>query len=344
MLKYWLAANFVQNVGPVKLKKYLQGLGSIEKVCEALSAPIDLAEKEIKKAEDKGIKILCFDDLEYPAVLKQIYDPPSIIYVRGKIPNNIGNSIAMVGTRKATTYGLEITKKIAGELSALGINIISGLAMGIDTAAHRGALIANGQTSAVLGSGVDLIYPPSNQKLADEILKSGGALISEYPIGFPPDKWTFPQRNRIISGLSLGVIVVEGHYESGAMITAKIALEQGREVFAVPGNIGLEQTKGPHWLIKQGAKLIESIDDVLEELQHVININKEKAEPVALKDYSGLSEDEMKIINCLSAELLHIDDLSINSQLPISKLSSLLMMLEFKHYIKQFPGKMFTLY
>jgi len=327
-------------VGPIKLTKLLQEHGSIEEVCGILNAPFNKAEEEIKMAEAQNIKILCLEDEEYPKLLKQIHDPPPIIYFKGELAPK--NSIAIVGTRIATRYGLETAKRFAGELSSLGITVVSGLALGIDSAAHEGALDAGGNTIAVLGSGVDKIYPPSNSGLAARILDNGGALISEFPIGFPPDAWTFPQRNRIISGLSLGVIVVEGNYDSGAMITAKVALEQGREVFAVPQNIESEQGRGPHWLIKQGAKLIESIDDILDELQHVLNIKRIKKSEIK-RDYSNLRPEEQKILSFLSAEPKHIDMISIETGLPVSEVSSLLLMLEVKKIIRQLPGKMFLL-
>jgi len=332
----------VEGIGPIKLAKLIKGYGSIEEVCGLLSAPLGKAEEEIKMAEAQNIKILCLEDEEYPKLLKQIHDPPPIIYLKGNLSENIKHSIAIVGTRVATHYGLETAKRFAGELSSLGVTVVSGLALGIDSAAHEGSLEAGGNTIAVLGSGVDKIYPPSNSGLAAKILDAGGALISEFPIGFPPDSWTFPQRNRIISGLSLGVIVVEGNYDSGAMITAKVALEQGREVFAVPQNIGSEQGRGPHWLIKQGAKLVESIDDVLDELQHVLNIKRVMKSEVK-RDYSNLKPEEQKIISYLSFEPKHIDMISNESGFSISEVSSLLLMLEVKKSIRQLPGKMFLL-
>jgi DNA processing protein len=344
MLKHWVAVNMVEGVGPVKLKKLLSELKTIEAVAEHLNAPIQKAEEEIELAGKKQIKILSQVDEGYPELLKQIHDPPMVLYVRGELRPEDKNSIAIVGTRQATPLGLDLAKKFAGELSALGITIVSGLAFGIDAAAHEGALKAKGRTIAVLGSGADKITPQSNSDLGFDILENGGAIVSEYPLGSIPGSWSFPQRNRIISGLSLGVIVVEGNYESGSMITAKEALEQGREVFAIPGSIELETSKGPHWLIKQGAKLTESIDDVLDELQNVLKINKPpKSKETIKKDYSDLDPEEQKIIACLSNEPKHVDSIANETGLPIAQISSLLLMLEVKKLIKQLPGKLFIL-
>lgn len=213
------------------------------------------------------IKIIKSSDKEYPELLKKIYDPPGELYAKGDTTLLNSKCLAIVGTRRATDYGLRTARRFAYELAQCGFTIVSGLAEGIDTEAHIGTLEAGGKTIAVFGCGIDQIFPAANKGLANDIEKSG-ALISEYGPGTPTAKWTFPRRNRIISGLSLGVVMVEGNYESGAMITAKLALDEGREVFAVPGNIEIDQTKGPHWLIKQGAKMAESVDDILEGIQH----------------------------------------------------------------------------
>ncbi|MGB9612673.1 MAG: DNA-processing protein DprA [Candidatus Margulisiibacteriota bacterium] len=362
-LKYWLALNKIEGLGPISIKKLFEHFGSIEKVwfaslddlekIEGLRPEvirkflehrekIDL-EEELRKI--KGIEIFCLEDSDYPAALRNIYDPPPVIYVKGKIPENIDKAIAIVGTRKASHYGKAMAYKLANELSSLGFVIVSGLAIGIDTEAHEGALASKGKTLAILGSGVDCIYPRSNIKLAKRIACEG-ALISEFPLGSKPEAGFFPRRNRIISGLSRGVIVVEGYYDSGAMITAKLALEQGREVFAVPGNVEFEQSKGPHWLIKQGAKLVESVEDVLEELQLLaprLQKTSKNRNQVTKKDYSGLSEDERKIISVLSNEPKHLDVISTQTNFPISKVSSLLTMMEIKKVVRQLPGKNFLL-
>jgi DNA processing protein len=250
-----------------------------------------------------------------------------------------GKCLAIVGTRTATEYGKAIAKKFAEELVQYGFTIVSGLADGIDTEAHKGALEGGGNTIAVFGCGIDQIFPASNIKLAGEIEKTG-ALVSEYKPGIPAAKWTFPRRNRIISGLSLGVIMVEGHYDSGAMITAKLALDQGREVFAVPGNVEIEQTKGPHWLIKQGAKLAESIDDILEEF----NINRTEGSGQKKQiDHSQLSSDQVKVISCLTKEPKHVDRISSESGTNSHETLGILAVLEIKGMAKQLPGKYFVI-
>lgn len=338
----------VQGIGPVKLKKLLDQHRSIVEVCQVLNAPLDKALQAIDQAAATNVKIISLEDENYPELLKNIYDPPPVIYVKGCGIKAGEKTLAIVGTRKASRYGKETAKKLAYELSSLGITIVSGLALGIDTLAHQGALEAKGKTVAVLGCGVDYIYPPSNRDLAVEI-ESSGAIISEFPMGTGVEKGHFPRRNRIIAGLSMGTIVVEGHYDSGAMITAKFALDQGREVFAVPGDIALDQSKGPHWLIKQGAKLIESVDDVLEELNLQLQTSNFKTNsnpkiPTAKRDHSNLSPEEQKIIEVLSLEPKHIDDIAQETSLSTPQVSSLLMVLEIKKILRQLPGKMFVLY
>ena len=285
------------------------------------------------------IQILRSSDNIYPELLKKIYDPPKELYIRGDA--NILNSrcIAMVGTRKATHYGKETAKRLAYELSKNGFTVVSGLASGIDTEAHKGALEAGGKTIAVFGCGIDLVIPSENKKLAEKI-ENSGALISEYGPGVQPARWTFPRRNRIISGLSIGTVMIEGHWESGAMITAKLALEEGREVFAVPGNIEIDQTKGPHWLIKQGAKLVENVDDILEEFNMKRLLD---AENTRKADHLQLSLDELKVVSLLTSEPKHIDDISAISKLSVQEALGLLSILEIKGAVKQLPGKYFII-
>jgi DNA processing protein len=366
-LKYWLAINKIPNLGPVTIKKLWEHYGSIQAVwnadekniwkIEGLSKPavkafinnrnkVDL-NAEIKAIEKTEVKVLTIEDEDYPTGLKNIYDPPPVLFIKGKILRSDEKALAIVGTRKASRYGLEMARKLASDLSSLGITIISGLAAGIDTAAHRGALEAKGRTIAVFGCGINVIFPAANRDLAKEIERTG-ALVSEFPVGAGTDKVNFPRRNRVISGLSLGVIMVEGHYDSGAMITAKAALDQGREVFAVPGNVQLDQSKGPHWLIKQGAKLVESVEDVLDELKSQIPISKSQTIPksqipMTKRDYSDLSQDEQKIVSVLSLEPKHLDVISMETKLSIPQVSSTLMMLEIKKVVRQLPGKNFVL-
>jgi DNA processing protein len=284
-------------------------------------------------------KTLITSDEHYPELLKKIFDPPKELYIKGDINALNNRCLSIVGTRRATQYGLNFARKLAGDLTRYGFTVVSGLAEGIDTQAHIGALDAGGKTIAVFGCGIDVIFPAGNQELAGRIERSG-ALVSEYAPGFQGTKWTFPRRNRIISGLSSGVVVIEGGYESGAMITAKLALDEGREVFAVPGNVELEQSKGPHWLIKQGAKLVESVDDILDEF------NIPSAGSPALKrelDVSQLSIDEMSVIKMMSMEPLHIDVISSKSGMDAAKVLGVLSMLEIKDMIKQMPGKYFVI-
>ncbi len=256
----------------------------------------------------------------------------------GDVTSLSGKCLAIVGTRTATDYGKRIARELAKGLAQCGITIVSGLAEGIDTEAHIGALEAAGKTVAVFGCGIDMIFPPKNKGLAEKIEKNG-ALVSEYGPGIFAAKWTFPRRNRIISGLSLGVVMVEGHWDSGAMITAKLALDEGREVFAVPGNVELDQTKGPHWLIKQGAKLIENVDDILEEF----DMGRVAGGKTKEADHSQLSIEEIKIISCLTKEPKHIDEISAQSKVSAHEALGTLSILELKGQVKQLPGKYFII-
>ena len=233
---------------------------------EAIASARDATavEEEIGQAEKRGIRIVTLVDPEYPVLLRQIDDPPFALYVRGKLPVDTARAIGIVGTRRGTQYGKLVAARLASQLALKGIVVVSGLAAGIDAAAHQGTLDVGGHTVAVLGSGADVCYPKSNQILFDRVAVEGTTL-SEYPLGTRPAKWTFPQRNRILAGLCRGVVVVQAPERSGSLITARLALEQGREVFAVPGNITTATSAGTNGLIRQGAKIVESIDDVLEE-------------------------------------------------------------------------------
>ena len=356
-LKYWLALNKLPNFGPATIKKLYDHFGSGEAVWNASIEEISKVEGVSKRQFDsilkgrseidleKGIEeigrqdVLTLDDPDYPALLKNIYDPPSVLYLKGKREALSKKAIAIVGTRKPTPYGLSIAQKLASELACFGFVIVSGFASGIDSAAHRGALDAGGETIAVFGCGLDVIFPPENIGLVDKVVESG-ALISEFALKTPTSSWTFPQRNRIISGLSLGVIVVEGAQDSGSLITAKSALEQGREVFAIPGSIESENSRGPHWLIKQGAKLVESVADIFEELNLPMPIPTPM--PDQERDLSGLSSPEKQIYDLLMPGALHIDAVSEKSELSPQEVSSTLMILEIKGFIRQMTGKMFS--
>ncbi|MFA6431396.1 MAG: DNA-processing protein DprA [Candidatus Margulisiibacteriota bacterium] len=363
-LKYWLGFNLINGIGPITIKKLFDHFGSIEKAWFASLSEISTIEglrkepmnaflnnREITDLDgeiDKldNIKAICFEEDNYPQNLKNIYDPPPVLYFNGDILPEDENAIAIVGTRKASNYGLAIAEKLSKELANYGFTIISGLAMGIDAAAHEGSINAGGRTIAVLGGGIDSIGPKCNLYIAEKIEKSG-AIISEFPLGTQPDKTTFPRRNRIIAGLSKGVIVVEGLEDSGALITARFAIDEGREVFAVPGNIDAEGSRGPHSLIKQGAKLVGSVEDVLEEFCEIIpkpetrNSNKNRNPKLELGKI--LTEDENIIYSALSREPKHIDLISAETQLHSWTASSLLMGLEIKKVVKQLPGKYFMI-
>ncbi|MBU1026220.1 MAG: DNA-processing protein DprA [Candidatus Margulisbacteria bacterium] len=369
-LSKWLTLNKIPDLGNRGVKKLWDHFGSIDAIWEArrdkicdtgisekiASLILDAREipfKEVSFSEE--IKVSTLDDKDYPKNLKNIFDPPSILYQSSCLLPKDEKAIAIVGTRRATHYGKKVAKDLARELASLGLTIISGMALGIDTAAHEGALEASGRTIAVLGCGVDVPYPPSNKGLMERI-KQSGAIVSEFPPGEEPDNWKFPARNRIISGLTLGTIVIEGGYKSGAMITAKLALDQGREVFAVPGNIESELSRGPHWLIKQGAKLVEGVEDVLEELNMVMPKKMSNDQCFAQKCFSTmcqmsnecinvaeLSNEEQKIVSVLSLEPRHIDSITIETEFSTQQVLSLLMMLEVKKVIRQLPGKMYIL-
>lgn len=281
---------------------------------------------------DKNIKETPLSDVFYPKNLKNIYDPPDPLYVKGRIVPGDDIAVAIVGSRKASLYGLKTCEKLAYELAGMGVTIVSGLARGIDSAAHRGALKAGGRTIAVFGCGLDYIYPSENKKLAEEI-EQNGALVSEFPAGAMPLPYNFPKRNRIISGLSLGVVVVEASKDSGALITADFALEQGREVFAVPGKIDASTSTGTHRLIKEGAKLVEGADDILEEL------NLKSTVQSSPMPNAGIDEYEQKIYSILSDEPKYIDEITKEANLVSSEVCDILLRLQLKKLIKELPGK-----
>lgn len=290
------------------------------------------------KLSKGNIKTISIKDKDYPTRLKNIYSPPKILYFKGDILEKDNLSIAIVGSRKATNYGKLVSEKFAKELSNLGITIISGMAIGIDSYAHKGALNNNGRSIAVLGCGVDIIYPKKNMNLYNELINNG-AVISEYPIGMQPFPYNFPKRNRIISGLSLGVVVIEAKDKSGSLITTEHALEQGKDVFAVPGNINSIYSYGTNKLIKEGCKPVTDINDILEE---VLEFKTMKYDNYKEKiDYSILSDKEEKIVRLVSERPTHFDIISLKTNLSVTELSSILTILEMKKIIKQLPGKLF---
>lgn len=297
-------------------------------------------ETELKKLEKVGGKIVTIWDEEYPLLLKKIYDPPILFYLLGEIKEQDQYSLSIVGTRQPTNYGKVQAEKVAMDLSKQGITIVSGMARGIDSIAHNSALKSGGRTIAVIGSGLDVIYPPENKKLFDKISENG-AVISEFSLGTKPDAQNFPRRNRIISGLSLGVIVIETGVTGGAMQTASFALDQNREVFALPGNVGVKQSEGTNLLIqKSEAELLISAEDVITELELKLKPILGKNIP---KQQIDLTLFEEKIINVLNSEPLQIDKIALLTSMTTSDCLVNLLSLEFKGLVKQLPGKMFAL-
>lgn len=354
-LKYWLWWNRVPGVGPARFYKLLETFGTME---AAWKAPLQelkpvLGEKilfnrqetkngwdpelEMAKIERYQYRVYCHADSSYPAMLKKISDPPPVLYARGKFEYGDDVAVAIIGTRNPTPLGGHTARELAANLSRQGLTIVSGMARGIDSEGHRGALNAGGRTVAVLGSGIDVPYPPENETLLEEIV-SHGVVVSEFPLGTEPYAKNFPARNRIISGLSSGVIVVEAAQDSGSLITAGFALEQGREVFAVPGNIANESSRGPHKLIKQGAKLIESYLDVLTELA-IPYIAASETDSIAV---DSLNDIERKVMAVVTREPLHIDQILRRSTLATAQVSSVLVQLELKGAIKRFPGQLYV--
>ncbi|MDH7576777.1 MAG: DNA-processing protein DprA [Bacillota bacterium] len=299
---------------------------------------IDL-EKTAQELFEKEIKLVLLGEAEYPTYLAEIAVPPPVLYFKGKLPPGEIPLLAIVGARSATPYGMTIAKKIAKELVQAGWGVVSGMARGIDTAAHEGAIQESGYTLAVLGCGIDVCYPRENQKLKEQIQISG-CLLSEFPPGTVPQPKNFPIRNRLISGCSLGTLVVEAGEKSGALITAGFALEQGRDVFAVPGPVTSTRSRGPHGLIKQGAKLVETVDDIIEEFSY-LNFPKQGPKQVTQKKELNLAPEEVNLLQFLSLEPVHIDQLARLSGLSVSVVSGLLTLLEVKGIVKQMPGHFF---
>src|SRR5438309_3336598 len=297
----------------------------------------------VAKAQDHIT--IALGDERYPELLHAIHDPPPVLYCVGSVEPGDRQAVAIVGSRQATPYGLRVTETLAGELSSLGFTIVSGFARGIDAAAHRAALAAGGRTIAVLGCGLDVDYPPGHASLRAEIAGSG-AVLTEFAPGTPPRATNFPRRNRIISGLALGVVVVEAADDSGSLITARLALEQGREVFAVPGPIDVPTSQGPHGLLKQGATLVETVDDIVEELLPQLDrpLQTLKTEPIAaLPEHVELSPSERTVLEVMSREPLHLDDLTERSRLTTPAVAAILLGLELKALVKQLPGQRYCL-
>lgn len=305
----------------------------------------DFLRRELTLAAEKNIHVICFRDEDYPANLREIPDAPVILYVKGNLGPQNKLAVSLVGSRRASFYGMTFAEKLSQGLSELGVTVVSGLARGVDTAAHRGALKARGMTLAVLGSGLMRIYPPENLRLYEKIIEDG-AIISEFPLETPPAAFNFPRRNRIISGLSLGVVVIEASERSGALITTRYALEQGREVFAVPGNVDHPNARGVNSLIKQGAKLVSGVEDVIEELMPQIEAHlkeykiSDQQTPLNIGNVP-LTEQENAIYHMLGKDAVHVDALTVRSHVSASEIMAILLKLELKKYVKQLPGKFF---
>jgi DNA processing protein len=366
---YWLALALTQGLGPTRIRKLIEHFGTAEAVFHASLTELEATgmravsaqsiatgkslEQECAKAAEAGARIISLSDPEYPSRLKEIYDPPVILFVKGSVEVLAQPGIAMVGTRHPTPYGSGMAERLSIDLAARGLVIISGLARGIDTASHRGAIAAKGKTVAVLGTGIDVMYPKENTRLTEQIIALGGALITEFPVGISPAPQNFPIRNRIISGVSVGVLVVEAAEYSGTRITSRCALEQNRDVYAVPGNVTNKSSWGPNTLIKQGAKLVATWEDVWEELPTDIQLAltamqaNESPEPetASLFPDEVKSPHEKKILKLLKAdESTHIDQLveSLENEMSSSEIFAALFELELNGKIRQLPGKNFV--
>ncbi len=294
-------------------------------------------EEDIKRVNDKGIQIIHFNHQDYPQRLKDIYDPPLYFYMNGSILPEDYNAIAIVGTRSPSPYGIKVSEMLAAELSSAGFTIVSGMARGIDSCAHKAALTNRGRSMAVLGCGVDIPYPRENRTLINDIAGSG-AVISEFPMGTWPDKKNFPQRNRIISGLSHGVIVVEAAEKSGSLITARFAMEQGREVFAVPGNINSPLSKGTNNLIQQGAKTVTGVNDILEEFEQLLTLRSKHGITNMPVKPDSMSDEEKNIFRTLTLEPKHINQVITECGIETCRVMQLLLNLELNGLIEQLPG------
>ena len=329
------------------------GIRAVSAQSLATGRSMELAQHELGRSTAAGVSLICLDDSSYPAQLKQIYDPPLVIYVRGNVDAIALPGIAVVGTRHPTPYGLGMAERLSCDLAARGLVIFSGLARGVDAAAHRGAVHAKGKTVAVFGTGVDIIYPKENSRLTEQVLAHGGALISEFPMNTFAAPQNFPIRNRIISGISIGVLVIEASEYSGTRITARCALEQNREVFAVPGNVTNKNSWGPNTLIKQGAKLTATWEDVWEELPPQVQLaltpatsdESQTAPSASLFGETELPPHERKILKLLKAdEAIHIDEIveRLETELSSSEIFAALFELELAGKVRQMPGKNFV--
>jgi len=346
----WLGFHLTKGIGPARIERLLNHFGDLGAAWAARPGELERAgfgevlrtnlaatrrawdlERELARVDAAGVTLLTWDDAAYPVRLRQISGAPPVLYVRGAFTPDDDLALGIVGTRRATAYGREVTTRLGGELAAAGLTIVSGLAKGIDAWAHDAALRAGGRTIAFLGCGVDVIYPAEHRALAARIAEGGqGALVSEHHLGTPPDAPNFPARNRLISGMALGVLITEAPLRSGALITTDFAAEQGREVFAVPGSILSPNSAGPNALIKEGAHPVTCVEDILEEL----NLSRREAQAETRRALPD-NEDERAILRMLGDGPTHINDLGQTSGLPIAALGGLLTMLELKGLVRQ---------
>ncbi|MDX1615450.1 MAG: DNA-processing protein DprA [Candidatus Promineifilaceae bacterium] len=356
-LKYWLGFNLVKGFGPAKVRALLDHFGELRSAWHAGEVELQRVgidqravtslrefratanlDEELSKVARAGVQLLTWHSADYPRYLLEIADPPPLLYVRGALIEEDQWAVALVGTRRHTAYGRQVTRELVEGLVRNHVTVVSGLARGIDTVAHEAAVKAGGRTIAVLGSGLDRVYPPQNRKLAARIAHEHGAIVSAYGLGVPPEARNFPPRNRIISGLSLGVVVVEAGKRSGALITARYALEQDREVFAVPGSVKSPASKGTNNLIQQGAKLVQTVRDVLEEL-NLTMVPEQTAVQLALPE----STEEALLLAALTHDPVHIDELTRQVELPAAAVSSTLSLMELKGMVLQVGGMNYVL-
>ena len=356
-----LILNAISGLGNRRTLQLIQHFGSPQSIFEAIGSGalrnlgfpeqliLNIESFDIEsflKTEEKslvehGVQVMTILDEDYPPRLKEIADAPIVLYVQGKIPQQLECALAIVGSRNPTIYGLQMAEKFARELSELGVPIISGLARGIDAAAHRGCLRASGETVGVLGCGLDIVYPRENKPLFDSI-REKGCIVSEFPFGTPPLAYNFPRRNRIVSGLSLGVLVVEANLKSGALITADFALEQGHEVFALPGRIDSPLSQGPHAIIRQGAKLVISVDDILEELPVKI-VKPEGRPPETFSEPAALDNEEKELFDIIKEGQSSLESLQVKTGASSSGLMAPLLKLQLKKIVRELPGKIYEL-
>lgn len=359
-----VALNLIEGVGPVRARQLLDHFGDAPAILSASHArllqvrgigedtaqsisqwekAVDLA-GEMKRLSDFGCRVVVQSDGEFPAALREIYDPPLVLYVKGGLLPKDKNAVALVGSRQTTHYGIETARKLAYQLAYVGVTVVSGGARGIDTAAHQGALAAKGRTVCVLGTGINIVFPPENKELFDRIA-ANGAVVTQFPFNRNGDRQSFAIRNRIVAGMTLGTVVVEADLQSGALITSNFATEYGRQVFAVPGRIDSPRSRGCHDLIKKGAKLCEGAEDILSEFEYLFPASNRPPSPgeTGVLPALELSEHEQKVYDTLRADdETSIDEAIRKSGLPASAVSVALLSLEMKRVVKQLPGKMFV--